>query len=187
MNEEITRLLTAAREGDTHAAEQVFDMVYGELRRRAHGQLRRHGSPGAATIQTTALVHEAYLKLFDVAELRIDDRRHFFVLAARAMRQVLIDHFRQASTAKRGGPNKPLPLDDCEVPAEERGDALLALDEALVRLAAVDERLGKIVEWKFFGGLTEIEIAALLGVTDRTVRNDWQKARAWLANALAAG
>lgn len=187
MNNEITRLLTDARRGDAAAAERVFELVYSELHRQAHLQLHRHGSSGAATLQTTALVHEAYLKLFDVAHLEIEDRRHFFVLAARAMRQVLVDHFRRASAEKRGGSSKPLPLDDCEVPAEQRGEALLALDSALVKLAAVDERLGKVVEWKFFGGLTEIEIAGLLGVTDRTVRNDWQKARAWLANELAAG
>jgi RNA polymerase sigma factor (TIGR02999 family) len=184
MEDGITRLLTEARRGDAAASDRVLQLVYGELHRRASGQLRRHGG-GGVTLQTTVLVHEAYLKLFEAARLEIEDRRHFFVLAARAMRQVLIDRFRRASAQKRGGSEEALPLEDWDAAVEERGEALLALDRALEKLLVVDERLGRIVEWKFFGGLTENEIAELLGVTDRTVRNDWQRARAWLAAELS--
>jgi len=178
----VTRLLLAARNGDPEASGDLFHALYDELRLLAQRQLRRGAADGA--LQTTALVHEAYLKLCDASRLEVEDRAHFFALAARVMRQILVDHFRRGQSAKRGGGWIRLSLEDRDIPVENRGEVLLDLDRALSRLAAVDERLARVVEYRFFGGMTETEIARVLGVTDRTVRNDWVKAKAWLSEAL---
>lgn len=176
----ITALLAEARGGDAGAARRLWDTVYPDLHRIAHRALARR-RPGQ-TLRTTALVSEAYLKLAGGAAW--EDRLHFYATAATAMRHILIDAARQRRRLKRGGGRKPVPLDEAVVVAEERAETLLALDEALTSLAAHDARLARVVEYRFFGGLTEAEVAGLLGVTDRTVRRDWRRARAWLAVAL---
>ena len=183
MTSDLTRLIAAARNGDAAASDAVFSALYDELRVLARAQLRR-STPGV-TLQTTVLVHEAYLKLTNRSQLDVKDRGHFFALASRVMRQVLVDHFRRRATGKRGGGWRRLSMEDGDIPAEDRGEVLLDLDRALTRLASVDERLARVVEYRFFGGMTEEAIAGLLGVSDRTVRNDWVKAKAWLSEELA--
>ena len=158
----------------------AFDAVYDELRRLAAAMLRRH-TPGD-TLNTTALVHEAYLKLGDGSGAA--DRAHFFALAARAMRFILVDHARARHAAKRGGHRVTLgPAHDV---ADLRADEVLALDEALSRLAAERERLAETVELRFFGGLTHDEVAEARGVSVRTAKRDWELARAWLHRAIHA-
>ena len=182
MTVELTQLLLAARNGQSAARDRIFAAAYPELRRLAHAQLRQHAN--GSTLHTTALVHEAYLKLFDQTQLASGDRVKFFGIAARAMRQILVDHYRRATAQKRGGGAEHLDLEDQEIPANMRGEMLLALDEAIDRLQSLSPRLATVVESRFFGGMTDEEIAELLGISDRTVRNDWRKARAWLATAL---
>lgn len=182
MNANLTQLLLQARDGEEPARERLFSAAYPELRRLARAQLRNHAS--GSTLHTTALVHEAYLKLFDQTQLASSDRVKFFGIAARAMRQILVDHYRRAVALKRGGVAEHIDLDDQQIPVALRGELLIALDEALDRLEAISPRLVQVVEGRFFAGMTEVEMAELLGVTDRTVRNDWRKARAWLANEL---
>lgn len=175
----ITRLLHDVRDGDGQAFGALLPLVYDDLKRIADRQLRRERQ--GHTLHATALVHEAYMKLADQARLDWQDRAHFLGIAARAMRQILIDYARRRNAEKRGGgwnrttlAGKPFALD---VDAEE----LIALDEALDQL---DERQRQIVEFRFFGGMTEQEIAEVLGVSDRTVRREWVKARAWLYATL---
>jgi RNA polymerase sigma factor (TIGR02999 family) len=180
--EDITGLLLAWRSGEAHAPDRLFALVYDELRRIAHLQLNRE-APGH-TLGTTALVHEAYLRLVDQTRVEWADRSHFFGVAAQAMRRILVDHARRYRTQKRGAAPTRVSLTDALLVAEQRADTLLALDDALVRLAAVDERLSRVVECRFFGGLTESETAAVLGVTTRTVRRDWAKAKGWLHRML---
>lgn len=177
---DITGLLLAWRAGDRSALDRLFPLVYDELRRIAHRQLGRERSDH--TLGTTALVHEGYLRLVDQTRARWEDRAHFFAVAARAMRRILVDYARRHRAAKRGGAR--VSLDDATLLADERADTLVALDEALTRLTDVDERLGRVVECRFFGGLTEEETAEALGVTARTVRRDWVKAKGWLYHAL---
>jgi RNA polymerase sigma factor (TIGR02999 family) len=181
---EITTLLAAARAEDPQAMDVVFARVYAELRRLAHRQ--RGGQHVAETLSTTALVHEAYLRLVGGGAVA-EDRRHFFALAARAMRQILVDGARRAHRVKRGGGAPALVLDDERLGAPLRGEELLALDDALVRLEALDERQGRIVEQRFFGGFSEEEIADSMGITARTVRREWRKARAFLYRELYGG
>lgn len=179
---DITGLLLAWRGGDGSALDRLFPLVYDELRHIAHRQLGRERPDH--TLQTTALVHEAYLKLVDQTRAQLSDRTHFFAVAARAMRRILVDYARRHRAAKRGGAQAPASLDDTTLVADQRADTLLGLDEALARLAEVDERLSRVVECRFFGGLTEEETADALGVTARTVRRDWIKAKGWLHQAL---
>lgn len=143
----------------------------------AHRQLRAE-RPGH-TLGTTGLVHETYLKLADHTQLDLRDRAHFFAIAARAMRRVLVDYARRYRTVRRGGDLRRVSLSE-ETTATERGDTLVALDEALERLAALNSRLSQVVECRYFGGLTQEETAEALGVTTRTVERDWAKARGWL-------
>ena len=179
---EITALLVQLREGRREAMDRLVPLVYHELRRIAHGQLvvERAGH----TFDTTALVHEAYLKLVGLDRIEWRDRAHFFAVAAGAMRRILIEYARGYRAAKRGGGLRPLSLDDGVIAVEERADTLVAIDEALTRLAVLDERQARVVECRFFAGLTEEETAAVLGVTARTVRRDWVKARGWLYQEL---
>ncbi len=179
---DITGLLIAWRGGDGHAVDRLFPMVYDELRRIAHRQLR--GERPDHTLGTTGLVHEAYLKLVDQTRAQLVDRTHFFSVAARAMRRILVSYARQHRALKRGGAATQVGLSDASLVAAERGDTLVALDEALSRLAEVDERLTQVIECRFFGGLTEEETAEALGVTARTVQRDWVKAKGWLSRAL---
>jgi RNA polymerase sigma factor (TIGR02999 family) len=179
---DITGLLLAWKAGDQEALDRLFPLVYEELRGIAHRQLRRERPD--RTLGTTALVHEAYLKLVDQTRVQWADRAHFFGVAAGAMRRILIDQARRRGAVKRGGAPKQVSLTDVPVAIEERADTLIALDEALTQLAGVDDRLSRVVECRFFGGLTEEETAEVLGVTARTVRRDWTKAKGWLHRAL---
>lgn len=180
-----TQLLLEARGGDEPARVALFERLYGALRELAGRQLRRRSGGGA--LQTTELVHEAYLKLCDASELTATDRAHFLALSASVMRQVLVDHFRAGVAEKRGGGALRVELEEGAIPVDDRGELVLAVDDALARLAAQSERAGRVVELKFFGGLTEPEIAEALGVSVRTVSSEWRKARAWLWLELGPG
>lgn len=176
---EITLLLAALREGDKSALDTVFDRLYAELKRLARSQLRFGRT--ALSLDTTALVHEAYLKLVKSERLSLVDRGHFFALAAKAMRQILIGHAEHLHRKKRGGSLDTLPLDEeIAAPALWQAEQLLAVDVALGELERLSPRLARIVELRFFVGLSESEIAELVGQSERTVRRDWRKARAFL-------
>ncbi len=184
-----TELLAAARDGDRAAYDRVFGRVYDELRRVASRQAARFGGGGERTLSTTALVHEAYLKLAGGALVAGSDRAHFFALAARAMRQILVDHVRHGRRKKRGGAAPEVALDGLEfelaAPAGEAAvEELLTLDRALERLEAVDPDLERMVEWRFFAGLTLPEIVELTGSSERTLKRDWSVARAFLAREI---
>lgn len=176
----VTQLIAAVRAGETDAMDRLFEVVYEDLRRRAHAQL----SGSARTLDTTALVHEAYLKLSGSTRPDWADRQHFFRVAARAMRHIVIDRARGRLTAKRGGGMAPLDLDRIEVGADSAAEQMVALDEALSRLARQDARLAAVVELRFFGGLTVEETARSLDVSPRTVKRDWRLARAFLHELL---
>ncbi|AHG88423.1 RNA polymerase sigma factor [Gemmatirosa kalamazoonensis] len=162
--------------------EQLVPLVYDELRRIAHRQLAAR-APGA-TLQTTGLVHEAYLKLVDQSRARWSDRAHFLAVASLAMRHVLVDRAKARLAQKRGGGRVRVSLDEDRIAADDQPEALLQLHEALERLAAVEPRLARVVECRFFGGLTQEEIAESLGIAVRTVERDWAKARVLLRRAL---
>ena len=181
---EITALLRAVEGGDRAAVGDLFERVYSELRKIARRQLR--AAPPLQTLHTTELVHEAYVRLSGAAHWSTRDRFHFFALTAQAMRRVLIDHARRRTRQKRGGRAVALSLEDFDVPVAERADELLALDGALARLEETDEELARLVEWRFFAGLSVEEIAELHGVSDRTVKRRWRLARAFLLQELAA-
>jgi len=185
--EAITEVLCALRNGAPDAMDRLAPLVYERLRRIAHRQLR--AEPMGHTLSTTALVHEAYLKLVDQTRAEWQDRGHFFAVASGAMRRILVDYARRYRAARRGGgedgaPVRPISLDDTEIPVAERADALVALDEALERLGEFDERQARVVECRFFGGLTEEETAAALGISQRTVAREWVTARGWLFQEL---
>lgn len=177
---EVTRLLHAARDGDAGALDRIVPLVYEDLRRLARRQLAR--SIGPQTIRPTELVHDAYVKLAGGGTPSAVDRAHFLAIAARAMRQVLVDHARQRLAAKRGGGWKRATLSGSHWVADFDVDELLTLDTALQQL---EPRQRQVVECRFFGGMEERDIAQALGITERTVRRDWVKARAWLYRALA--
>lgn len=184
---EITEALLALRHGTPDAMDRLMPLVYDQLRRIAHRQLG--AEPTGHTLTTTALVHEAYLKLVDQTRAQLQDRAHFFAVAARAMRRILIDYARRYRAARRGGgPNRPaatpVSLDTVALPVPERADALLALDDALDRLGQIDARLAQVVECRFFAGLTEAETATALAVSQRTVAREWAVARGWLYQEL---
>ena len=179
---EVTRLLVDFGGGDREALDRLLPLVYGELRRIARHELRRERPDH--TLTTTALVHEAYLKLVDQANAAPGSRARFFAVASTAMRRVLIEYARRRQAEKRGGGQRPLSLDEAVVVADDNAEMLLALDDALTRLAALDERMARVVECRYFGGLTEEEAAEALGVTARTVRRDWVKAKGWLYREL---
>jgi RNA polymerase sigma factor (TIGR02999 family) len=181
----ITELLHGVRRGEADAMERLLPLVYDALHRIAHRQLG-HERAGH-TLGTTAVVHEAYLRLVDQGRTEWHDRAHFYGVASLAMRRVLLDYARRHRAEKRGGARGPITLDDALVAAEARADALVALDEALDRLAAVAPRLARVVELRFFGGLTEADAGTVLGVDARTVRRDWTKAKAWLHEELSDG
>lgn len=177
-----TELLALSRTGNREALDALFSLVYGDLRARAHRLLQ--GQPAGLTLSTTALVHESYLKLIRSERLSVQDRAHFLALAAHAMRLVLVSYARGHGAAKRGGGTIPLELDEELLLSNDRAEQLLALDEALGRLAKLSERLSRTVELRFFGGLTLEETAEALSVAPSTVKLDWQKARAWLYREL---
>jgi RNA polymerase sigma factor (TIGR02999 family) len=184
---ETTALLAAARAGDRAAYDRVFARVYDELSRVASRQAARLGA--SESMSTSVLVHEAYLKLAGSGPAAGNDRGHFFALAARAMRQILIDHARHRGRKKRGAAAAHVDLDRVELAAGDDGapqvEELIALDRALSRLAAVDAELARLVEWRFFAGLTLEEIAAMTAVSERTLKRQWQVARAFLLRELA--
>jgi RNA polymerase sigma-70 factor, ECF subfamily len=167
---------------DPVPADALFPLLYEELRRLAHRQLA--GEREGHTLCTTALVHETYMKLAEHTRAQFSSREHFLSVAALAMRRLLISHARKVQADKRGGGLQRLDLDQVEIPVDERADALVALDGALDRLATLNSRWSRIVECRFFGGMTEEETAAALGVTARTVRRDWVKAKGWLLHDL---
>jgi RNA polymerase sigma factor (TIGR02999 family) len=180
----ITDYLLAARGGDRGVMDRLFVSVYDELRRIAHHALRHERTDH--TLGTTGLVHEAYFRLVDQTRVEWRDRAHFFGVASRAMRQILVDYARRRGAVKRGGKVKLLALEEGMVPAEERAEALLAVDEALTRLSEHDAGLAQVVECRFFGGLTEDEIAEATGSSVRTVQRQWRRAKAWLYQELCA-
>ena len=181
---DVTQVLLAVRAGNEGAAEQLWSIVYENLRQIAHRELSRVS--GGATLETTDLVHEVYLKCVDVTRVAWQDQAHFFSVACRAMRQILIDRARRNSTQKREGHRSHLPLEEAVVMAERRSDDLLALDDALDELTARDQRLGRLVEIRFFGGFTLEETAGILGISHRTAERDWQRARIYLYRMLQA-
>jgi RNA polymerase sigma factor (TIGR02999 family) len=183
LQHEVTRILHDWSGGDADAPERLMPFVYDELRRLAASHLRRER--GGHTLQPTALVHEAYLRLIDQTRINWQNRAHFYGIAARMMRRVLIDHARAHAADKRGAGAIHLSLEDVNGSREERAASLVALDEALGRLALMDERRCRIVEMRFFGGLSDEEIAEVLGVSTRTVLRDWKTARLWLYRELA--
>jgi RNA polymerase sigma factor (TIGR02999 family) len=178
---EVTRLLHALRAGDRTALDALLPRVYDELRAVARGQLRRHGGRDGGTLQATAVVHEAYLKLSRAGIIEAQSRAHFMAIAATAMRQVVVDHARAMLSQKRGGGWKQTTLTTGSASYELRPEEMIALDQALQTL---DERQRRIVECRYFAGMEEAEVAEALGVSDRTVRREWVKARAWLYTAL---
>ncbi len=183
---EVTQLLWAWRAGDEAALDGLMPIVFAEMHRLAHIYMRRE-RPGH-TLQTSALVNEAYLRLIDVSRVDWQDRTHFFAICAKVMRQVLMQHARSRYARKRGGGEcVRVELDEAFVPSPERDADLIALDDALNLLAQTDPREARVVELRFFGGLSEEETAQVLEISDRTVRREWEHAKAWLIHQLKRG
>lgn len=180
---DFTGLLRQARAGDSGAHERLFSQVYADLKRMAARQLGAHLERGLAT---TSLVHETYLRLARPEALELADRAHFFAVAARAMRQLIIDHARHRQAGKRGGGDAPIDLDTAalQVLGASRDEELVALDQALEQLAQADPLLAQVVEMRFFGGMELTEIAPLLDRSERSLKRDWRKARAFLHGVL---
>ena len=180
---EITELMGRARAGEQAASERVFALLYDDLRRLAAGQLR-----GEQMMRTTSLVHEAYLKLSNHGPLDVNDRGHFFAVAARVMRQIVIDHVRSRAALRRGGDVQIASLDTnaLQAAAADRGDEVLALDAALARLDAIDAPLAALVEMRFYAGLELKEIADVIDRSERSLKRDWRRARAFLQREMTA-
>ncbi|MGH9768946.1 MAG: sigma-70 family RNA polymerase sigma factor [Blastocatellia bacterium] len=181
--QEITRLLVAWGQGDQTALERLMPLVYEELRRLARRHMNRQ-RPGH-TLQTTALVNEAYLRLIDSSQVQWQNRAHFFAVSAQLMRRILVDFARSRKSLKRGAEARQVTLDDSLDISSERGADLIALDDALNTLGVMNPRQCQIVELRYFGGLSEEEIAEALKISPRTVRRDWSLARAWLYRELS--
>lgn len=179
---DVTEMLHDWSEGDAGAAERLMPLVYDELRKLARDYLRRERADH--TLQPTALVNEAYLKLVDQTRVNWQNRSHFFGIAAQIMRRILVDHARSQAAEKRGGLLRKLSLDDANVLPEERAVGLIELDDALKRLAEIFPRKGQVIELRFFGGLSVEETAHVLGVSDKTVMREWQSAKLWLYREL---
>ncbi len=180
----LTDLIHQAQNGNQAAMGQVFDLAYADLRMLARSRLRRSGKN--TLLDTTALVHESFLRFVNTRQLRIDDRKHFLRYAAHVIRSVIIDYVREQQTERRGGGVAHVTLNTAQDQVNPVGeDEILRVHEALDVLARYEQRLVEIVEMRYFGGLTEVEIAAALNITDRTVRRDWKKARMLLAMALS--
>lgn len=180
---EITQLLLAWREGDPAALEQLMPLVYSELRRLARGYMNRQRT--GHTLQTTALVNEAYLRLVDSNRVRWQDRAHFFAVSAQLMRRVLVDFARGRGNLKRGGGATHIALENAPELLDERSPDFIALDDALTTLAEMNSRQCRIVELRYYGGLSEDETAEVLQISARTVRREWNLARAWLYRELS--
>ena len=179
---QVTLLLSNWSKGDLAARDEVFPLVYNELRRLAGAYLRRERSDH--TLQATALVHEAYLRLVEHDDAKFQNRHHFFGAAAQLMRRILVDHARGHRAAKRGSGQTKVELTEAIAMSQEQPDALLALDECLTRLAALDPQQGQIVELRVFAGLSVEETAAVLGISPATVKRDWALAKAWLLRQI---
>ena len=180
---EVTQLLIDWSNGSHDALEQLFPLVYEELRRLAHRYMSRE-RPGHS-LQTTAVVHEAYLRLIDQNHVQWQNRAHFFAIAAQMMRRILITHAQSHAYAKRGGGALKVSLDEAAVLSQERAGELLALDEALQSLTTIDPRRSQVVELRFFGGLSNEEIAEVLKISPNTVTRDWNVAKAWLYREMS--
>lgn len=185
MPEEITKILQALSHGDKDASEKLMPLVYDELRKLASGYMRRERQDH--TLQATALVNEAYLKLVDQAQIDWKGRAHFFSIAAHLMRQILVDHARARNAEKRGGGATRIALDEAVSFANEREFDLVALDDALAALGKFDQQQSRIVELRFFGGLTIEETAEVVGISPATVKRDWGLAKAWLRREIVEG
>lgn len=180
--QEITQLLMNWSQGDKASLDQLVPLVYPELRRLAKRHMSRE-NPGH-TLQTSALINEAYLKLVDQQNVEWQNRAHFFAVAAQVMRHILVDHARTRNYAKRGGGAPKLPLDEAAALTEQRAAQLIALDDALRDLAALDERKSQIVELRFFGGLSLDETAEVMCISPSTVQREWRAAKAWLHHTM---
>ena len=181
--EDVTQLLIAWSDGDQVARDQLMSVVYEELHRLARRYMRRE-SPGH-TLQTSALVNEAFVRLVDQRNVHWQNRAHFFAIAAQMMRRILVDHARGRSYAKRGGGARPISLDEGLIVSDQRNAEVVAIHEALEELAKFDARKSEVVELRFFGGLTIDETAEVLGVSSATVRSDWTTAKAWLRRKIS--
>ena len=185
VNAPLTQLLQLAAQGERGALDQVFAVLYPDLRKIAHARLRSQG--GVAHLDTTALVHESFLKLIESSDLLLTDRKHFFAYAAKTMRNIIIDFAREQLAERRGGGAEPLQL-NTELANEVGGDAggrtLLQVNDTLLALEAVDPTLAQIVEMRYFAGYSEVEVAELMGTSERTVRRQWEKARAFLLASM---
>jgi RNA polymerase sigma factor (TIGR02999 family) len=175
---QVTQLLRRFQDGDRRALDEIYPLVYDELRVAARRALARERE--GLTLQATELVHEAFFKLVGSENVAWQGRAHFIAIASRAIRQILVDHARRVQADKRGGGAEHVTLGDADGPFTMPSEEMLALDDALSRLSALEPRLRTVVEYRFFGGLSEREIAEVLGVSERTVQRDWIKARAWL-------
>ncbi len=181
--QQITKLLVDWSEGNEFAQDQLFPLVYEELRQMARRYMRRQ--PSEHTLQTTELIHEAYLKLANQDEKAWQNRAHFFGVAAKAMRHILVDYARSKQSRKRGDWKSRVTLSENVIISTENSDEMVALDDALKQLSTLDERKSRVVELKFFGGLNIEEIAEVLKISDKTVKRDWRFARTWLLRQLA--
>ena len=182
----LTQLLQLAAQGERGALDRVFSVLYPDLRRIAHARLRAQG--GVAHLETTALVHESFLRLVGAAELKLTDRKHFFTYAAKTMRNIIIEFAREHLAQRRGGGQAALRLDTAlanQLPGADGADAsLIAINDALAALESLDTALARVVEMRYFAGYSEVEIAELTGSSERTVRRQWDKARAFLLATL---
>src|SRR5262245_61716278 len=178
----VSQLLKRWSDGDIEALDQLMPLVYDELRRMARRYMRRQ--PAGHALQTTALIHEAYLRLVGQQEKRWENRAHFFGVAAQAMRHILVDYARALHRAKRGGEGRAVSLEEAALVSEERAAELVALDDALAELAGLSPRQSRVVELRYFGGLNVAETAEALNVSTDTVTRDWNQAKAWLYRAL---
>lgn len=179
---EITRILQDWNNGSEEAGERLFPLVYDELKRQA--QFLMAGERADHTLQPTALIHEAFLKLSKLNEIKWNNRKHFYRFVSQIMRQILVDHARKHAADKRGNNTIHFSIDDLQIPVEERAEAILRLDEALDQLAKFDEKQSKIVEMRYFGGMKITEIAEALDISVRSVGREWQEARIWLFREL---
>jgi RNA polymerase sigma-70 factor (ECF subfamily) len=183
--EAITGLLQAHHQGDPDAFERLVPLIYDDLRQIARRQLAK--SATSPTLNATALVHEAWFQLVDETRVDWQSRSHFFAIAARAMRRIVVDHARERSAQKRGGGQAYVDLDPDAIAVEQQAETLLALDQALSTIATFSERLARVAECRLFGGLSEEETAAALDTSLRTVQREWRRARAWLQRAMSPG
>ncbi|MCC5940590.1 MAG: sigma-70 family RNA polymerase sigma factor [Balneolaceae bacterium] len=181
---EITRLLVDAQNGDKAALDSLYPHVYGQLKEIARKHLAYERN--AHTLQKTALVHELYIKMLGQSEVEWQNRAHFYSIASRCMRQILVDYARKKVALRRGGKNRPITLDEEKLNLEEHAEEIIEMSDLIEKLSEIDSRRGQVVEMRFFGGMSIPEISEVLQVTTRTVDRDWAKAKLWLYNELKA-